>query len=88
MELWSQHQVYVCVFLYMPMYFTMLNAVHIGLFCTMMRSNCVDIFGYANDIISYRPDIIFIQFVNVQQLYCLLPIYIYVTLWVYTDTDR
>lgn len=26
-------------------------------------------FGYANDIISYRPDIIFIHFVNVQQLY-------------------
>lgn len=26
-------------------------------------------FGYANDIISYRSDIIFIHFVNVQQLY-------------------
>lgn len=42
---------------------------YMGIFCSMMRSNCVDIFGYANDIISYRPDIIFIQFVNVQQLY-------------------
>ncbi len=33
------------------------------------RFNVSGHFGYANDIISYRPGIIFIHFVNVQQLY-------------------